>query len=58
MKDIDLVWSITKHFDYRPRVVARGLDDVDSFLDDDLGISDIIRRCNGRKQGDIDPKRL
>lgn len=58
MKNIDLVGSIPKHLYYRTRVVAGCLDNVDSFLDNNPRVSDIIRRRDGRKQSNIDSKRL
>lgn len=36
-----------------PRAVAGGLDDVDALVDDGLGISTVVRRVEGRQEGDI-----
>lgn len=37
-----------------PGAVAGGLDDVDALVDDSLGVGAIIRRVEGRQEGDVD----
>jgi hypothetical protein len=58
MKNIDLEGSISEHFDHGPWVIARSLYDVDAFVNNDLGVPNIIGGCYGRKERDIDAKRL
>lgn len=37
-----------------PRAVAGRLDDVDALVDDGLGVSTVVRRVEGRQEGDVD----
>lgn len=39
-----------------PGAVTGGLDDVDALVDDGLGIGAVIRRVEGRQEGDVDTK--
>lgn len=41
-----------------PGAVASCLDDLDALVDDGLGVSAIVRRVEGRQQGDVDAERV
>ena len=58
MKDVNFKRRLAEHLNDQSRIVPCSLDNVDALFHNDLCISNIVGRIDGREQSDIHSKWL